>query len=874
MTDIKNIKAGNEFRAFLEQHRVVKKAGVPHIISHTSLANPQGCFYIPPEKKNDFFRLYRKAIKANTPIHLNELHKEQGPIVIDLDFKYTRPKERSDRIYNEALVKLVISKYNYYISQFLEVEEDDCAAYVFEKPKPSMVCEMDDMVTMKDGFHIMYPRICTRPNLQYVMRLCVMNDIAQNNLFDHIHTDNNLDDIFDKAVILRNGWMMYGSSKPEGQRYELTHVYDTELNEVELDEDEVYELVEDLSIRKFKPDDVTAFHQNMNEPKVEALYEKLNPRATRKGGSTGKPEEIRLAQMLVNLLSSKRGDSYEPWIHLGFCLHNIDDTLLDTWIDFSRKSIKFKEGECEKAWNGFKDTGYSVKSLHYWARHDSPGAYADLMLAELDAEMISALSATSYDVAKAFFELHKYDYTYSMKTWFYFNGNNWEVEPDTSRIVMQLNENMANIFSKMSNIFGDKAIAVNGGEKDKMLERQKQCIQLSLRIRQSSFKKNIIEELTALFNKKKFFEMLDERRELICFNNGVYDLKNLMFRPGAPDDCISMSTNIDFIPYDPKNPIVAKVEHFLTEVLPEQDIRDYVLTILATCLAGHANDEKIYIWTGSGGNGKSLCIQLTQFALGDYAAIMPITLITSKRAASNAATPELAKIKGRRLAIFQEPDNNMEINAGLMKELTGNDKIQARALFKDPIEFFPQFKPILTCNRLPVVPSTDGGTWRRIRIVPFEMKFVDNPVEDYEKKIDRTIKENLVNWKEAFMAILIKYYKQFKEKGIFEPPKVMEFTKQYERDCDTFKEFIDNAIAPEEGAILSVQDLYRDFTRWYKHNNSGGKTTPNKNELKYEIEEKIRKKFDIQGNLKGFKIAMHVNSDGKFFDQEANILDM
>ena len=98
---------------------------------------------------------------------------------------------------------------------------------------------------------------------------------------------------------------------------------------------------------------------------------------------------------------------------------------------------------------------------------------------------------------------------------------------------------------------------------------------------------------------------------------------------------------------------------------------------------------------------------------------MPVTLITAKRTSSSAATPELAQTKGARLAYLQEPDTKTKINVGLMKELTGGDKIQARALYHDPIEFKPQFKMVLCCNDKPELPPHDEGTWRRIRNTEF-----------------------------------------------------------------------------------------------------------------------------------------------------------
>ena len=78
-----------------------------------------------------------------------------------------------------------------------------------------------------------------------------------------------------------------------------------------------------------------------------------------------------------------------------------------------------------------------------------------------------------------------------------------------------------------------------------------------------------------------------------------------------------------------------------------------------------------------------------------------ISLITQSRGRAEGVAPALAQTKGKRFACFRKPEGTESINVGLMKELSGGDIPMARGLHKDPTEFKPQFKMVLTCNVLP-----------------------------------------------------------------------------------------------------------------------------------------------------------------------------
>ena len=71
---------------------------------------------------------------------------------------------------------------------------------------------------------------------------------------------------------------------------------------------------------------------------------------------------------------------------------------------------------------------------------------------------------------------------------------------------------------------------------------------------------------------------------LIGFNNGVYDLEKGIFRDGIPEDNISYSTKINFEEYMDDELYINEVNTFIQQVLPNRDIREYVLTLMSSFL--------------------------------------------------------------------------------------------------------------------------------------------------------------------------------------------------------------------------------------------------------------------------------------------------
>ena len=144
-------------------------------------------------------------------------------------------------------------------------------------------------------------------------------------------------------------------------------------------------------------------------------------------------------------------------------------------------------------------------------------------------------------------------------------------------------------------------------------------------------------------------------------------------------------------------------------------------------------------------------------AMGDYKGSVPITLITQKRNTIGSVSPEIAQLKGKRYAVMQEPSKGDKINEGIMKEITGGDPIQGRALYKDTVTYVPQFTLVVCTNTLFDIKSNDEGTWRRIRVNDFKSVFLEDPKpteeEPHQFKVDLKIADKFKEWVHPFMYI-------------------------------------------------------------------------------------------------------------------------
>jgi P4 family phage/plasmid primase-like protien len=325
-----------------------------------------------------------------------------------------------------------------------------------------------------------------------------------------------------------------------------------------------------------------------------------------------------------------------------------------------------------------------------------------------------------------------------------------------------------------------------------------------------------------MFEVEGFYEALNEHRNLIGFENGVYDLKTDTFRAGLPEDMITFTTGYDY------NPIVdtkirRDIMDFFESIFDSKEVMNFALWTMAMNMHGYKKHHMIFMWTGRGGNGKSISINLLKRTFGRYFYNVSSDLFTTKRKSSSAANPELAQAKGVRFMFANEPEKGSMIYVGLLKEMSGNDEVQARRNFdKDFTGFKLQACPVITANELPVLSGSDGGTKRRIYIIMFPFNFVEKPTFAHEKQIDITLGEKFddVNYAQQMFLILKELYSEYRLGGykVEVPQSVIDASNEYLDENNFVKQFVTENYEPKKGGMTIANDMWKEFKYWAKEN--------------------------------------------------------
>jgi putative DNA primase/helicase len=201
------------------------------------------------------------------------------------------------------------------------------------------------------------------------------------------------------------------------------------------------------------------------------------------------------------------------------------------------------------------------------------------------------------------------------------------------------------------------------------------------------------------------------------------------------------------------------------------------------------------------------------------------------------------QLKGIRYAVMNEPSKGMKLNEGIMKELTGGDPIQGRALYSESETFEPQFNLVVCTNNLFDIESNDDGTWRRIRKCDFVSKFINEDEQHTDETLyifpkDKTLKEKIPAFAPVFASMLVKI--AFETDGnVPDCDYVMKASNKYRIGQDHIAAFVMENVVKTGNAKdrIKKQELANHFKYWFTQE-QGNKKMPKGEELYMYMDKK------------------------------------
>jgi len=891
------------------KRKSIEKGG---IFTHTRIGDKDskisgGIYNI---KDHEYFleKYYKQVFCERKKEYLTEKqYIENAPVVIDIDMRYD-----TDIIVRQHTKDHIIDLIDIYAKTISKIfkTEDLLKLEVFVMEKSSV--NILDAKT-KDGIHIIFG-ISTHKAAQMMLREKVLPELKE--IWDDLPLKNEIDELIDDGITRGTvNWQMYGSRKPNQKAYLMKYHFEIEYNkdkndwnmvELDINKFDTKKNLHKLSVHcnvfpklEIKEEHLKNFEyikENMNKKK------RLQPKLTVKDYNIidynnitsiekldklikdmfetfeQNPTEYELKETheFTIILPKQYWDigSYNKWIRVGWALKNTSPKLLLTWLKFSSQSKEFEWGnigEYIDMWNNFdfdNPDGLTTRSIMYWAKTDNPKEYYKVRAATVSYYIdLTVIHATEWDFAQVLYQMCKDEFIcVSIKNniWYEYIKHRWYEIDSGNTLRLIISKKMHDMYMKKTTDIINALQKIDQTEDsyDSLKKISNKLSDICILLKKTNWKNNIMREAKELFYDKDFMNKLDNNPYLLCFNNYVVDFKNKTHRAGRPDDYISKCTNVDYMPFinikdkpDYKK-IIQEINEFVEQLFPNEELRKYMWEHLASTLIGNNDNQTFNIYTGSGRNGKSKLVDLMSKVLGDYKATIPITLVTQKRNNIGSTSSEIVQLMGVRYAVMQEPSKGEKINEGIMKEITGGDPIQGRALFKEAVTFIPQFKLVVCTNTLFDIKSNDDGTWRRIRVCDFVSKFLDNPYDDefkfpksecpYQYKIDLKIDEKFGKWAPVLASMLVDM--TYEKHGIVKDCSiVMGSSDQYREGQDYLTEFCKEKIKQVPGGKIKKTELWEVFKQWYIINY--GRGLPKARELNEFMDKRFGKYVNKWSNV-------------------------
>lgn len=438
-------------------------------------------------------------------------------------------------------------------------------------------------------------------------------------------------------------------------------------------------------------------------------------------------------------------------------------------------------------------------------------------------------------------------FDHSIEKWYRYNGVYWQLD-ETNNVILLVAENLTKYYQVMEvELARASSIPNLSDEQKKEIKSLVEAIEKRIAV---------LKSIARVSKVLKFAESIlgitgkewDQNPLLLGVANGVLDLKTGELLEGNPTNYIKTVSSVEWKGLNESCP---RFEQFLEEIFENKSDRSEIIAALhrlfGYSITGESIEHIFPIFIGEGGrNGKDTLFETLGYVLGAIASTADRDCLIDGRRDTGAATPYLRELKGKRLVWVSETRKGSRLNTAQVKYITGGNRIKARGLNENLIEFDPTHTMCLLTNYKPHIDAEDNAIWERLALVSFDLTFKDDPVTPSERQRDPNLKNELRTEASGILAWLVRGCLNWQHEGLKIPVSMREAKEDYRKSEDTLSLFIEECCIKDINSNVSAKALYAAYKNWSGENNLQPK---NGNDFGQRMAKRFEKKHTYRGQF-------------------------
>lgn len=336
-------------------------------------------------------------------------------------------------------------------------------------------------------------------------------------------------------------------------------------------------------------------------------------------------------------------------------------------------------------------------------------------------------------------------------------------------------------------------------------------------------------------------DYFDHDQDYLVVRNCVFDIAHLrltgehMALRHSPDRPVTRYLDIEY-----RNDVQRYEDgvfyKYLKDVLTDDghinETAEYMQKVVGAAFMGESRTRTILNVVGPPGSGKSnfIDIWLKLGYNGSSYVTAPDTIAIMKTMGTNF---EQDQFRNKRFIAISEPSSTDHVDDEFLKRFTGEDWVMTRTLNSKSSGWSPQGLLFIASNGPLKINTRDDAIVQRIKTIEFPYRFVDNPKNPGEKKIDRDLSKLLIseesrsqilNWVLHGMTKYISSNKSLnppehiterQQKMSVESSSTLRWLQEYKEEGKLLSIYeVESPDHYQDSSFIDLEEAYRLYKMW------------------------------------------------------------